>query len=331
MPYKSFNFLKVNSLPLASFILGLLLLAPLIYFVEPTVIFESLKKIAWWQFGIIFFLRLVFMIFGALKWKVILGFYEQEVSLRKLYLFKFATFSISYFTPIAAVGGQAVGVMLLRSEKVPTKIGITTMLIDSVLTPLVSITISFLAVVIFLLTKLFAGPVLILAGIAFFPIALALVLLFFIFRLKSADVDEPKNNLWQRWKTTIKKHLLMSADFFRHSRKAAIYLVGLNLLAHFSTLLETFLVLYFLGAVFGVLELALVEAGYTLAFIIPISQALGTAEASSAYFFNLLGYGAALGVSLTLVLRARHLLVGLIGIAVLVFYGVIKLRVPKFI
>ena len=280
---------------------------------------------------IIFFLRLVFMIFGALKWKVILGFYEQKVSLRKLYLFKFAAFSISYFTPIAAIGGQAVGVMLLRGEKVPTKIGITTMLIDSVLTSLISITISFLAVVIFLRTKFFVGPILIIAGIAIFIVALALVLLFFIFRLKSDDVVEPKNNLWQRWRTIIKKHLLMFTDFFRENRKATLYLVGLNLLAHASILLETFLVLYFLSVVFGVLELALVEAGYTLAFIIPVSQALGTAEASSAYFFNLLGYGAALGVSLTLVLRVRHLLVGLIGIAVLVFYGVIKLRVPKFL
>lgn len=329
MPYKSFKLFKGNIIPLASFILGLLLLAPVIYFVEATTIFESLEKVAWWQFGTILTLKLVFMIFGAWKWKIILDFYRQKVPLGKLYLFKFAIFSVSYFTPIAAVGGQAVGVMLLKSEKVPTKIGVTTMLIDSVLTLLVSITITFLVVVIFLLTKFFAAPILIFGSTALFLIILAVILLFFIFRLKNATSNEPKSNLWLKWKINVIKSLVLFTDFFKKNKKGALYLIGLNLLTHALILFETFLVLYFLGAVLGVLELALVEAGYTFAFIIPISQALGTAEASGAYFLNLLGYGAALGVSLTLILRARHLLVGLIGIAVLIFYGVIKLRLPK--
>ncbi len=329
MPYKSFKPFKGNIIPLTSFILGLLLLAPVIYFVEPIVIFESLKKIALWEFSLILTLKLVFMIFGALKWKIILGFYHQKVSLGKLYLFKFAVSSISYFTPIAAVGGQAVGVMLLRNEKVPIKIGITTMLIDSVSTPLISITVTFLAVTLFLLTKFFVGPILIFGGATLFLISLAIILLFFIFKLKSTDMEETKNNRWLKWKISIIKSLILFADFFKKNKKGTLYLIGLNLLAHASILFETFLVLYFLDAVLGILDLALVEAGYNLAFIIPISQALGTAEASGAYFLSLLGYGAALGVNLTLILRARHLLVGLIGIAVLIFYGVIKLRLPK--
>ena len=199
MHYKILRPLKGNIIPITSFILGVLLLAPLIYFVEPVVIFESLKKISWWQFGIIFLLKLVFMIFGALKWKIILGSYQQKVSLSKLYLFKFAVFSISYFTPIAAIGGQAVGVMLFKSEKIPIKIGVTTMLIDSVLTPFISIIISFLALVLFLRTKFFADTVLVFGVGTLFLIFLLITLLFFIFRIKSADLDEPKNSFWQRW------------------------------------------------------------------------------------------------------------------------------------
>ena len=86
-----------------------------------------------------------------------------------------------------------------------------------------------------------------------------------------------------------------------------------------------FLILSFLGFNLNVLELAIIEAGYTFAFVIPVSQALGTAEAAGAYVLQALGHGAALGISLTLILRLRHLLFGLIGMVVLIFYGLVKL------
>ena len=86
------------------------------------------------------------------------------------------------------------------------------------------------------------------------------------------------------------------------------YLVALSFLSHLSIFLEMFLILSFLGFNLNVLELAIIEAGYTFAFVIPVSQALGTAEAAGAYVLQALGHGAALGISLTLILRLRHLL-----------------------
>ncbi len=327
MPYKSYSILKGNFIPILSFAIGIVLLVSLIFFISPAIIFESLKKITLWQFGLIFALKLVFSVIGALKWKVILDFYKQKVALWKLYLFKFAAFSVSYFTPIAAVGGQVVGVMLLKSEKVPTKIGITTMLIDSILTPFLSVTISFFAVVLFLLTK-FSNTLLIFASLTLFSIVVFLILFFFVFRIKRLNIKKIQPNFWLRWRITIKDFLFLFSDFFRKNKKGAFNLIVLSLLGHVAVLFEIFLILYFLGAVLEVIELAIIEAGYTFAFITPISQALGTAEISGAYFLHLLGYTAALGVSLTLILRLRYLLIGLIGIVVLVFYGLIKIHKP---
>ena len=107
-------------------------------------------------------------------------------------------------------------------------------------------------------------------------------------------------------------------------------MVVLSFLNYLSILLEIFLILSFLGLTLNIIELAIIELGYTFAFITPVSQALGSAEAAGAYMLRALGYSAALGISLSLILRIRHLLVGLIGIGVLVFYGLIKFAYRDF-
>jgi len=317
MSDKSFNILKGKFISLLSLLFGIILFLLLFFFIKPASVLASLKEMALWQFGLIFGLRLVFWTLSALKWKVILDFYKQKVSLGKLYLFKFAVFSVSYFTPITAIGGQAVGVVLLKNEKVPVKIGITTMLIDSLLTPFVSLTISLLALVLFLLTKFSTAPFLNLTLITFFALVLFLGLFFVVFRIKSPTLKKSQHPL--------KNFLFIFSDFFRKNKKGTFYLVALSFLSHLSIFLEMFLILSFLGFNLNVLELAIIEAGYTFAFVIPVSQALGTAEAAGAYVLQALGHGAALGISLTLILRLRHLLFGLIGMVVLIFYGLAKL------
>jgi uncharacterized protein (TIRG00374 family) len=325
IPDKNFNILRRNFFPLLSLLFGIILLFLLFFFIKPASILASLEKIAFWQFGLIFGLKLVFWTLSALKWKIILDFYQQKVSLWKLYLFKFATFSVSYFTPITAVGGQAVGVLLLKNEKVPVKTGITTMLIDSLLTPFVSVTISLFAIVLFLLTRFSSASFLTLALITFFSVVLFLTLFFIVFRISRRTPEKIKPKAWPKWKITLKDYLFIFSDFFRKNKKGTLYLVVLSFLSHVSILFEIFLILYFLGITLDVIELAIIEAGYIFAFVIPVSQALGTAEASGAYILQALGYSVALGISLTLILRLRHLLIGLIGVVVLIFYGLIRL------
>ena len=194
--YQSFNIFRGNLFPLLSFLLGIILLLLLFLFIEPASVFASFKKIALWQFGLIFALKLVFWTLTALKWKVILDFYKQKVSLWKLYLFRFAAFSISYFTPITAVGGQAAGVLLLKNEKVPVKIGIATMLIDSILTSFVSVTIGFFVVVLFLLTKFSNIPFLAIAFITFFSVVFFLILFYIVSRIKKPSIQEPQAKFW---------------------------------------------------------------------------------------------------------------------------------------
>ena len=195
------------------------------------------------------------------------------------------------------------------------------MLIDSVLAPFVSVTISLFALVLFLLIKFSSVPFFILAFLTLFSVIFFLALFFIVCIIQKPILEKSKLKVWSKWKITLKDFLYIFSDFFRKNKKGVLYLVVLSFFGHMSILLEIFLILSFLDISLDVIELAVIEAGYTFAFLIPVSQALGTAEATGAYTLQALGHSAALGISLTLILRIRHLLVALIGIAVLIFYG----------
>ncbi|MBI4058084.1 flippase-like domain-containing protein [Candidatus Microgenomates bacterium] len=317
----------VKTLSLLSFLLGFFLLIVIVSLIEPAEILSSLRGITVWQFLAILILKLAFGILGALKWRITLNFYRYDVSLLKLYLFKLASFAVEYFTQVIVIGGQVSGVVLLRGERVPIKVGVAAMAIDSVTTSLVTITISFVAATTFLLTRFSSGPVATLVLLVFTILFLFIFALLAVTRIKPPIKRKSKASWWGRVETSIHELVLTFSEFFRYNKRRVVYLIALSLLGHTGVLLEIFLILLFLGSTVGVIDAAIIETGYTFAFLTPISQALGTAEAAGAFTLSLLGYSAALGVSLTLILRARHFLVGLLGIGVLLWYGVIKL--PK--
>lgn len=314
----------IKTLFLLSFLLGLFLLIVIVSLIDPAEILSSLREITIWQFLAIFILRLAFGILGAIKWRIILEFYQYSVSFWKLYLFKLASFAVEYFTQVTVVGGQVTGVVLLRGERVPTRVGVAVMVVDSVTTSFVTMTVSFVATTAFLLTRFSNGPVTTLVLLTFLILLLFLLAFLFALRIEPSIKEKKKVSFWERTALALRDLVLAFSDFFKNNKRGVGVLLAVSLLGHAGVLLEIFLILLFLGNVVGILEPAIIETGYTFAFLTPISQALGTAEAAGAYTLSLLGYSAALGVGLTLILRVRHLLLGFLGIGVLIVYGVVK-------
>ncbi|MBI2405907.1 flippase-like domain-containing protein [Candidatus Microgenomates bacterium] len=317
---------------LVSFLLGIVFLFIVFSVINPGEIIASLRKITLWQFLAILILRLAFGILGALKWRIILEFYsartsfayQHSVSFWKLYLYKLASFAVEYFTQVTVIGGQVAGVVLLRGERVPTRVGVAVMVIDSVTTSFITMMVSFVATTIFLLTRFSNGPVTTLVLLTFLILLLFLFAFLFTLRIGPSIKEKKKVSFWERTALSLRDLVLASSDFFKNNKRGVGVLLAVSLLGHAGVLLEIFLILLFLGNAVGILEAAIIETGYTFAFLTPISQALGTAEAAGAYTLSLLGYSAALGVGLTLILRVRHLLIGFLGIGVLIVYGVVK-------
>lgn len=329
MLYKIYKniFLK-NWLAWISILVGVGLLVYLFLIFNPAQITESLRKITLWQFVLIAIMRLFFSAVGTLRWKIILNYYKQKISFWKLYWFKYAIFTVVYFIPPAgAFGEQAFGAVLLKNEKVPFKVGLVSVFLDTIITGIISALIT-LFVLGFLLFN-FVYNLNYISSLAFsFLLTAFLSVLFFwlLKRLVGIGTFLEKLKLSRKFISDIKNFAKLFYSFLNYNKKTFFQVILLTLFSYILVLIELLMIVYFLGKIFTPLQLAIVESGNVIASIVPISQALGVAELFSAYTVSLVGYTAAFGVALSLILRARHLFSAFIGIAVLIFYGLIKLR-----
>ena len=108
--------------------------------------------------------------------------------------------------------------------------------------------------------------------------------------------------------------------FYRDQPRRLALSIGFHLAGWVLGTLETLLVLYFLGAPISFSAALLIEAfGSAVrfaSFMVPAS--LGTLEGANAAIFHSLGLGAGLGLTFTLIRRARQLVWVVIGLIVLV-------------
>jgi uncharacterized membrane protein YbhN (UPF0104 family) len=87
--------------------------------------------------------------------------------------------------------------------------------------------------------------------------------------------------------------------------------------------LEYWLVLRFLGLPVSIVQAVAALTAARIAFLIPLPAGLGTLEASQVLAMTAFGFGPALGLSASLIIRARDITVGSLG---LLWAGVLSRR-----
>jgi len=106
----------------------------------------------------------------------------------------------------------------------------------------------------------------------------------------------------------------MVSEFCRHNVKAllagAVLSVGIWALMVF----EFGLMLSFLGVQFNLVQVLIALTAARIAFLLPIPAGLGTLEAGQVMAMGLIGVNPAIGISLSLLIRARDVLFGGAGL-----------------
>jgi uncharacterized membrane protein YbhN (UPF0104 family) len=113
----------------------------------------------------------------------------------------------------------------------------------------------------------------------------------------------------------------LAGHFCRYHPRRLLGALGASLLAAVGMLVDYFLMLHFLGIDLVFWKMA---AGWTagwVAFLFPLPGGLGALESSQVFALGLLGIPAALALSIALLMRARDLFIGGIGL-ILVSVGV---------
>jgi len=80
----------------------------------PLNIWQIIKKVTWFNFLILFFLRFFSWLFRAAIWKKILSQYEKPLPLWHLFLARLTSHAVGYLTPTAKIGGEAARVLMVK-------------------------------------------------------------------------------------------------------------------------------------------------------------------------------------------------------------------------
>lgn len=280
------------------------------------------RRLHAWQLGILLFLNGLIYVLLSLRWWLVVRAGARQVPYWPLLLVRLAVFGVSYFTVGPQVGGEPLQVLALqRRYRVPYSQATASVLMDKLLEFLVN----FLLLAIGLSAILRAGllaqgnpstlPVLILLSllVAWPPLHIGLMyfgrlpLTILLARLPFV----PKRSGFVRF---VRASEWMASRFCRRHMRALLLALFVSLLAGCGMLLEYGLVLNFLAIN---LPFWSVVAGWTagwLSFLVPLPGGLGALEASQVFALGAFGIPAAKAIGVTLLVRARDLIVGGFGL-----------------
>jgi glycosyltransferase 2 family protein len=252
---------------------------------------------------------------------------------------RLAVFALSYLTPGPQFGGEPLQVVLLeRKHSVARAPALAAAALDRLLELLVNFGVLLAGVLVIWRWRLLSN--LYLPGAA--ALTLGIVALLLLILLALAAGWRPASRLlrlrapgWfsRRWPAALaakaaaaRRDVAASEDeaqrLLRRSPAAVGGALLVSLVSWAALVGEYWLMVYLLGQPLSLLQLITALTAARLAFLLPIPGGLGALEASQMIAFGALGLDPALGLAAALVIRARDLALGGLGL----WWGVRALR-----
>jgi len=303
-----------------------LILAILLWWALRTVplveIWEALKGLRLWQIGVLLLLNLFVLLAMTARWWVILRVETPNIPFLKLVRYRLAVFGLSYFSPGPQVGGEPLQVIYLQKNHGVTFARATAAVIMDKL-------LEFLANFILLGVGLTAavragllsqngtraiGSLIPLATILLWP----LIHLVMMYRgrypvswVLRAALSRFKTQKWMRMVIVSER---MAGAFTRRHPITLFAALGFSLLSWAGMAAEYFMMAGFLQAQLTIDETLAALTAALFAFLMPLPGGLGALEASQVYVMTAFGHPAAIGIGVSLLMRARDILNGGLGL-----------------
>ncbi len=282
------------------------------------------------QIGVLFLVNAIIVVLLGVRWWLILRAQGYRFPLIRASSYRLAAFGISYFTPGPHFGGEPLQVfMAVKREGVPASAATASVALDKLL----ELTSNF-AFLVFGVAIMFngglidnrSGPL----GMAFATSLLILPLAYLVILVEgkrpltsmldrqSRKFTGPESGESAGWVVRI-KGLIRSAesetaDFVRYHKFTFFAAVLLSGVVWVALVLEFMLLVRFLGLALGFRQVISVITAARLAILLPMPGGLGTLEAAIILVTEAMGQGAAAGAGLSLLIRVRDIIFGLIGL-----------------
>lgn len=264
------------------------------------------------------------------RWWLLLAAQGFRINYLLLMAYRLATFAMSYFTPGPHFGGEPLQVYLVTARhNVPVAASVAAVVIDKVLEMTANFTFLTLGVIFVVRAQALPGV----SETQLLATSLVLLLLPVSLLVALMGGRRPMSALlgwaeypWHwlrpqaaplsttRFAGAVRQSETQSIDLCRHHPVTLLLAVGASVLSWAAIVGEFWLMTTMLG-----LDLTLSEAVAALlaarvAILLPLPAALGALEASQSLAMGWLGQSPAAGVSLSVLIRARDVLLGVIGL-----------------
>lgn len=262
-------------------------------------------------------LAIIFMLTG--RWWLILRAQGQRVNIFQLTAYRLAAFSVAYFTPGPQFGGEPLQVHFLRSRHgISNSNAIASVSLDRLLELIANF--SFLALGLFILLQsglLGALPFGQALGLTLGLLLLPVLYLVFLARGKkplAGFLKQIHRQKWQSVSQVVEEAEGLVGAFCRHKPLPLLVIILLSLFTWIAMITEYTLLLNYLGLAVSPSQAIIALTAARLAFIVPTPGGLGAFEASQVLAAEALGFSPLSGLSVSLVIRARDLLIAGTGL-----------------
>jgi uncharacterized protein (TIRG00374 family) len=264
------------------------------------------------------------------RWWLLLAAQGYRINYLLLMAYRLITFAVSYFTPGPHFGGEPLQVYLITSRhNAPVAVSVAAVVIDKVLEMAANFTFLTLGVIFVVRGQALPGvseTQLLATSIVLLSLPLSLLAALMLGHRPISTLLAWAEHPW-RWlrprstaltatsfANAVRQSETQSIDLCRQHPIAMLLAIGASILSWAAIVGEFWLMTAVLG-----LDLTLPEAVAALlaarvAILLPVPAALGALEASQALAMRLLGQSPVAGVSLSLLIRARDVLLGLLGL-----------------
>jgi uncharacterized protein (TIRG00374 family) len=279
---------------------------------------ETLRKLQLWQFPALLGLNTIIYILITLRWWLIVRAENKRISFLPLLATRVSVFGVSYFTLGPQVGGEPLQVLYLQHNYGMTYTRATsTVVMDKLLEFLANFVLLGVGITAIIQAGIFStneyGSLASLGGLILLLLwpPIHIILLYHGKYPVSVVLRKFSNNKFVRFIAASER---MAGTFCRRHLGSLLSAIFVSVLAALGMVVEFFCISLFLGIHLSFWQtIAAWTAGW-LAFLVPLPGGLGALEASQVFALGAFGISAVSAIGVTLLIRARDLLIGGLGL-----------------
>jgi uncharacterized protein (TIRG00374 family) len=308
-------------------VIGVFLVAWMVRSVSLASVVDTLRQLQWWQLVVLIILNLIVLVTICGRWWVLLAGEGYRLPFRQVFGYRMAVFGVSYFTPGPHMGGEPLQILLVeKGNGVPRSTALAAVALDKTIEFSMSLALLLLGVGAALQWRIVPEEsgrqaMGVVAGMLLIPFLYLGATAFGFYPL--ARLSQPLAN-WRalaRWQYRLQAATVALAageqrvgDYYRRAPRAFALAVLVSLLGWVVIILEYWLMIRFLGVQMSLPQLVTSLTAARLSGFLLLPAGLGALEFSQTFSFGLLGLDPAVGLSASLLIRARDSIVGALGL-----------------